>query len=533
MNILIVDDDSYVIEALQEGIEWPALGIENVYTAYNVKKAKKILEEVPIHILLCDIEMPKESGLSLLKWVREKNLLLQNIFLTSYGDFEYASQAIELQTFSYALKPIAYDKLKEVIKNAIEKEKQALKVRDYQKGYESWIDTEKNRAEEFWKKLLVEKSISSMVDIKKFCQVMDLEYSPDSQFICMTVELFHYKAVFESLGDGMTNWTLKNIAEELFQKENIKIEGIVKKETAVWIFVFSSNEGTTPEKVKEVSDSFIQKIEKHFHCTVSCGIGNVCILNQLGEDLVYIETMCRDNVVKENKALILSEYEFKNIAYEPPNFAIWEALIAEGKENDIIRVIGEYLDRLVNRKKVNKEILYQFMMDFLQMVFSVLRQNHIMLHVWEYERFQGEETEEATLSVDHMRTYLEKLIRDTISVMQGVNKTKSVIETITEYMEHNIEKEISRESLAEMVYLNPDYLARLFKKEKGESIGNYLINRRISIAKEYFENTSEPVNAVAVKVGYDNFSYFSKVFKDVTGLTPKEYKKKVEDAKTS
>lgn len=156
MNILIVDDDSYVIEALQEGIEWPALGIENVYTAYNVKKAKKILEEVPIHILLCDIEMPKESGLSLLKWVREKNLLLQNIFMTSYGDFEYASQAIELQTFSYALKPIAYDKLKEVIKNAIEKEKQALKVRDYQKGYESWIDTEKNRAEEFWKKLLVE-----------------------------------------------------------------------------------------------------------------------------------------------------------------------------------------------------------------------------------------------------------------------------------------------------------------------------------------------------------------------------------------
>ena len=128
MNILIVDDDAYVIEALEKGMDWHQLGIKNVYTAYNVKKAKKILEEETIHIMLCDIEMPKESGLSLLKWVREQNLLIQNIFLTSYGDFEYASQAIELQTFSYALKPIAYDKLEVIIQNAVEKEKQLLKV---------------------------------------------------------------------------------------------------------------------------------------------------------------------------------------------------------------------------------------------------------------------------------------------------------------------------------------------------------------------------------------------------------------------
>lgn len=531
MNILIVDDDAYVIEALQKGMDWNQLGIENVYTAYNVKKAKKILEEETIHIMLCDIEMPKESGLSLLKWVREKNFLIQNIFLTSYGDFEYASQAIELQTFSYALKPIAYDKLEVILQNAVEKEKQLLKSLDYQKGYEAWVDTARSRKETFWQKVLVQKTITGTTQITKYCNEMELDYKVDNSFICVTLELFHYKTIMEQLGDRMIN-EIQSFANELFMNENISVEAMIKKDSALYIFVLAVTEDFDIKDVKKVSDIIIQKIENQFKCQACFGVGNVCISSQLVENLDYVENMCKNNVVRKNKTLLLSEYEHRNITYDPPNFDIWEALIEDSKEDDCIKAMVEYLDRLVKNNKVNKQILYQLMMDFSQVIFSVLRKNHIMLHACLYDRFQGEATAEAVISVDHMKSYLESLIIGTIWVKKQVNKEKSVVEIVVDYIEHNIDKEISRESLAEVVYLNPDYLARLFKKEMGESIGTYLINRRISLAKEYFEHTNEPINSVAVKVGYDNFSYFSKVFKEVTGLSPKEYKRQYSELPT-
>lgn len=527
MNILIVDDDAYVIEALQKGIDWNQLEINQVFTAYNVKKAKQILEEETIHILLCDIEMPKESGLSLLKWVREKNYLIQNIFLTSYGDFEYASQAIELQTFSYALKPIAYDKLKVIIQNAVDKEKQLLKALDYQKGYNSWIDTARDRKEFLWQKVLVEKSMGSMVEIIKFCTEMEIEYRTDSNFICVSVELFHYKEIYEQLGDEIFPW-IRSLAEELFKAENLSLEGVVKKDRGEYVFVLLVTQDYSLEKIRKVADNLITKIGKELQCKACCGIGNICIISQLADNLIFIEKMCRNNVVEKNKTLLLSEYEYTNITYEPPNFDMLESLLSEEKEEDCIMTMNEYLDRLIQKNKVNKEILYQLMMDFSQIAFSVHRQNHFVFHAGQYERFQGKEMEEAIISVEHLRVFLEKLIRDTVSVIKSKPATKSIVETVVDYIEHNIEKEISRESLAELVYLNPDYLARLFKKEIGESIVAYIMNRRIGIAKEYFENTNEPINVVAVKVGYDNFSYFSKIFKEATGFTPKEYKKNYE-----
>ena len=80
--------------------------------------------------------------------------------------------------------------------------------------------------------------------------------------------------------------------------------------------------------------------------------------------------------------------------------------------------------------------------------------------------------------------------------------------------------------LADMVYLNPDYLARLFKKQTQTSIINYITTYRLEKAKELLHNPDIPVGTVALKVGYGNYSYFSKLFKDVVGCTPNEYRKK-------
>lgn len=63
MNVLLVDDDRFVIAALKKKIDWNALHISHVYTACNVKQAQNIINEQEIQICVCDIEMPGQSGL--------------------------------------------------------------------------------------------------------------------------------------------------------------------------------------------------------------------------------------------------------------------------------------------------------------------------------------------------------------------------------------------------------------------------------------------------------------------------------------
>lgn len=124
MNVLLVDDDYFVVTALEKKIDWKALSIEQVYTAYSVAQARDILQQHSVQILICDIEMPQGSGLELLAWIREEQYGIQTIFLTNYADFNYAQKAIELQSFDYFLKPIEFDKLSLIISKAVYKAKE-------------------------------------------------------------------------------------------------------------------------------------------------------------------------------------------------------------------------------------------------------------------------------------------------------------------------------------------------------------------------------------------------------------------------
>lgn len=61
MNLLLVDDEVYVVRTLQKKIDWERQGVDRVFTAFNVERAKEIFLQEKIDILLTDIEMPRES----------------------------------------------------------------------------------------------------------------------------------------------------------------------------------------------------------------------------------------------------------------------------------------------------------------------------------------------------------------------------------------------------------------------------------------------------------------------------------------
>lgn len=98
------------------------------------------------------------------------------------------------------------------------------------------------------------------------------------------------------------------------------------------------------------------------------------------------------------------------------------------------------------------------------------------------------------------------------------------VQKAMDYIRRNIDRDLSRTDIAEAIYLNPEYLSRLFKKETGSSLNDYIIAEKMRAAQTLLGDTNIPVSIIATKVGYSNFSYFSQVFKKYTGLSPVEYR---------
>lgn len=109
MNLLIVNDEVIAIQGMMRTIQWQDIGIDEVKTAYDAQMARDIIAQWPVDIILCDIEMPGESGIELLSWIQEQHYIMESIILTCHADFEFAQQAVRLGCRDYILTPASYE----------------------------------------------------------------------------------------------------------------------------------------------------------------------------------------------------------------------------------------------------------------------------------------------------------------------------------------------------------------------------------------------------------------------------------------
>lgn len=84
------------------------------------------------------------------------------------------------------------------------------------------------------------------------------------------------------------------------------------------------------------------------------------------------------------------------------------------------------------------------------------------------------------------------------------------------------------QTVAAHVHVTPNYLSNLFKKETGTGLTNYVAQLRIEEAKLLLQRSRLRMTEIAERVGFDNSSYFTVVFKQMTGESPREFRKRFE-----
>lgn len=118
MRLMIVDDEMFAVQGILAGVNWDVLDYGEILKAYSYTQAVEQLEKKPVDVLLCDIEMPDESGLDLVAWVNKHQPDTVCLILSCHDDFNYARQAVQLQCFDYILKPTRYDHMTDVLRKA-------------------------------------------------------------------------------------------------------------------------------------------------------------------------------------------------------------------------------------------------------------------------------------------------------------------------------------------------------------------------------------------------------------------------------
>ncbi|WP_050698738.1 response regulator [Anaeromassilibacillus senegalensis] len=401
MKLLLVDDEVIAANALRQAFDWKNWGVGSVFVANSSKQAKQILQEECIDILLCDIEMPGESGLELVAWLQTDFPEIVCILLTCHADFSYAAQAIRNGVSDYLLKPVDFAELGRALQKAAAQIARQQEEREQQQGRQYWESNKNLVAERFWYDIL--SGAYQGIDyrfIEKDARLRAAEFDADALY---TPVLLHAKAAGSAIVErNLFAYAFKNIAAELLLEgfPQIPIVSMDESSFAVLLPVCS------PAEITSRCRRFAAACRAHLHAEVRYSQAGPC-----------------------------------------PVHALYTAVQMLAKEG-------------------------------------------------------------------HPHTEPQKKSPPSDSVVDRVKRSIS----------QRLGEPLTREGLAGEVFLNPDYLGRLFKKETGTSINDYLVGARLQEAKRLLRQTEYSIGEIASRVGYSNFSYFSKLFKTETGYTPNEYR---------
>lgn len=120
-NVMIADDENYMLEAMENLIDWNKMDCQLVYKAKNGYVLLEQIKKNQPDIIITDIKMPLVSGIEVAKYVYENQLPIQVVILSAYAEFQYAQEAIKYDVCGYILKTSAIEMLPAMIDKAIKK----------------------------------------------------------------------------------------------------------------------------------------------------------------------------------------------------------------------------------------------------------------------------------------------------------------------------------------------------------------------------------------------------------------------------
>ncbi|MBS5522340.1 MAG: response regulator [Clostridiales bacterium] len=549
MTVLIIDDQLNVVEGLVSGVDFAKAGMDRVLTAYSAAQAKEILLLNSVDVMLCDIEMPGENGLSLYRWTREQHMELECIFLTAHADFAYAKTAMQLESLDYILQPARYEE----VTNALLRARQKLEERREQKKFYAYgkllFDERKTIVDQCVREWYQEDGDATRYErLKEKLYKMNIHIFDTTRVLLVLQEvswtqepwkkeLFRYSCenilgeMLEPLGAGASFW---EIAGGLYM-------AIVCQNKAAYMPTAQSggpgNSGRFPtakktgdaEQFLAVMERFHKVASDFFGCRLTLYLGEVCEFLKSGRMIPALKWSRENNVAKKSGVFLAMESRGEKTPVKLPDFKLWENYLVQGMGKAVYDESIRYFTELSEQGEMNSSVLKRFYNEFYKRLSLVEEKTNTAYE----EIFTTPEAMELALhayeSLDGMKEFLRTVTAYFNSGMETEDWSKVRINQIKDYIYRHLDTEVKREDIATALFLNPNYLSRIFKSETGISLKEFIIQEKMKMARAMLKSSLLPISIVAQKVGYGNFSHFSQAYKKTFGISPTEERSRVKD----
>ena len=531
MNVLLVDDEDYVLDYLEEEIPWVSLGIIKVYRANSAEEALDIASQVPLSIVVTDIRMPETSGLQLLTTLQRHYPETKVIMLSGFSEFDYAVKALQHGAADYLLKPVTGEEVLISLKKVLVKIEDEKLHRENLSAASDVLKLGLTRMREhLLLDLLLGKKFSSE-DLNRYLKALHLPIEPDHNCILALIRIETGTEETTREDFELFSYALLNMAEEIFfgKINNIPSLWSCKDSHRFVIALIPADLIGEQQGLDQRVAQMQQAVQTFMKRTVSILITQpFAFQHELHRQ--YFQALNvfwrsigtrSDLIITMNQAA--GEQELKPLTrlHQSPTM---QQLMESGRWEEVIGKLDLILEELdmppFRTQQHLMEVVYYLYSSFSYMAhkqgdsFADMVGSPSLQHDSFY--FQ---------STDKIKEWSLPLIEQFKRSLQEASPSQNhIIRQIHDYIERHLQEDVSLTRVGEHVYLHPVYLSRLYKKETGESLSSYISRARMEKAAGLLTSTNKKVADIAKEVGYQKTQYFIHIFKEYYNCTPQNFR---------
>lgn len=518
-SLIIAEDEEDIRNGLANVIDWEAIGFKVKGTFDNGRKAMDFLGENDVDVVVTDIVMPDFGGLDFAEWLKRNKPDTRTVILSGYSEFNYARQAIKLGVKYYLLKPTNVDELNaaflqirgelDVEKQKKDREKEQLKKQEKLNLFYQTSILNKIFSEEITDEYLINAAlkISGLSAYSAgngwwFCimsvsDVQGFDYQDN-----IAVQQKGVETVFNALNSNNT----------LFSA--IPVSGWGNRMySVIW-----------PKTLELLAMEHVDNLNCVIRKKIS-GLKSLLGLDINVESLSYFENLSVmvKNTVNIRRSLSgNTSVDFGDILITGTRQRNKMGAIKEAIRKNELNTLKEIIEKI--RTDLHNESM-SAAEDIGMLLVQELRINLVRRGLEIPEILNDESVYRSIVLADNCETladYYRQVVYE--YELHCCTPEKLGVRKTMEYVKEHVCEEVVISDIASYVYLNPSYLCRMFKKETGENLSDYIIRKKIEKAREYLKNPKYKVYQVGSMIGYHDVRYFYKIFKKITGLTPQEYR---------
>lgn len=528
IKLLIADDEALVCIGLQSMLKWEQYNIEIVGIAHNGAQEEEMIDKLRPDIVISDIKMPIKNGLEVAGSVRDKyGNLPMFIILTSYEEFEYARRAIHVQAIDYLVK---LELTPDILDASIQKAIALLGTYQSMDHYPSLVHYSNLQAQrdKFFIRLF-----NSLFENKQqyLLQKEDLEVDLEEQAYLVCICRIIGPDSVPPRGDklvALCSSTVQMAKDTLSSASPCYVTSLDLRNFAITLSVTTARPREWQADVEKQLTEMASVLHNYFNVTIIGAAGFAVEDPYLLRESYLAARQMLPVAVQKQSFVFYTEGEPARQEHALFDFSESRSEIRRAFEELDTRALHEMISKMIISFADHPELLVpatDAACNILYMATSLISDGeNIVEQIFEAEP-EGYRGIYQMHTIDGIVEWLVQF-RDGFSEILSTRRQsykEQIVANVQEYIKRNLGTKLSLNQVSDVFNFSPNYLSHLFSKVAKVNYVEYITETKIAAAKEMMARGEGRIYEISQKLGYESAFYFSKVFKKITGLSPREY----------